>query len=226
MEFHLFPKLPTELRFRIWTLSLPAPREFGPIGPKGSESHHSTANTTTTDTEEKASESDSDIPALNINHESRTVALQHLTRVWDDNASKVIYVNYVLDAFTFTSIDYLLHLVRRSGLMGGGGPFPCCKDMKSMQRIKIMFTIQSLSLHLRMCLERVLQPFRVLREIVVVVKMAFKGDVYRSNSIEKSVVKTIGDARGFAGEILERWGKGEVRKDWKSPELIIEELRV
>lgn len=95
--------------------------------------------------------------------------------------------------------------------------------MQTMQKIKIMFTIQSLNLHLRMCLERVLQPFVVLREIVVVVKMPFQGDVYRSNSIEKSVEKTIKDAKAFAGEILERPWQGKVGQ---VPEMVIEELRV
>ncbi|KAK0105509.1 hypothetical protein ONS95_004130 [Cadophora gregata] len=223
MEFHQFPKLPTELRFRIWSFTLPTPREFGPIGPKGTEPQSTKDSTSNLNESGNNAFLEFEIPALHINHESRTVALQHLTRAWDDNASKVIYVNYSLDTFTFTSIDYLLHLVRRSGLMHGGGPFPSCKDMKNMQRIKITFTIQSLNLHLRMCLERVLQPFDVLREIVVVVKMSFQGDVYRSNSIEKSVAKTITDAKGFAREILEKSWEGRAGK---VPRLVIEELRV
>ena len=223
MEFHLFTKLPTELRFRIWRFTLPTLREFGPIGPKGTEPHSQPDNTTLSYDSDRKACLELEIPALYINHESRFVALQHLTRAWDNNASKVIYVKYAVDTFTFTSIDYLLHLVRRSGLMNGGGPFPACKDMQTMQKIKIMFTIQSLNLHLRMCLERVLQPFVVLREIVVVVKMPFQGDVYRSNSIEKSVEKTIKDAKAFAGEILERPWQGKVGQ---VPEMVIEELRV
>ncbi|PVH75612.1 hypothetical protein DL98DRAFT_593007 [Cadophora sp. DSE1049] len=223
MEFHVFSRLPTELRFRVWVFTLPPPREFGPIGPKGTEPHSAKDNTIESYQYPKNASLELELPALHVSHESRTVALQHLTRAWDDNASKVIYVNYALDTFTFTSIDYLLHLVRRSGLMDGGGPFPCSKDMESMQRIKIMFTIQSLNLHLRMCLERVLQPFKALREIVVIVKMSFPGDVYRSNSIEKSVSKTITDANGFAREILEKWWKDNAGT---APLLVIEELRV
>ncbi|KAH7390387.1 hypothetical protein BKA64DRAFT_122709 [Cadophora sp. MPI-SDFR-AT-0126] len=223
MEFHLFPKLPAELRCKIWRFTLPTSREFDPIGPKGIDYQSAKDNTSSTYESEKSVSLDFELAVLQISHESRVVALRHLTRAWDDNASKVIYVNHALDTFTFTSIDYLLHLVRRSGLMDGGGPFPCCKDMENMQRIKIMFTIQSLNLHLRMCLERVLQPFVALRELVVIVKMSFQGDVYRSNSIEKSVVKTLTDARGFAGEILEKCWKGEART---APQLVIEELRM
>ena len=223
MEFYLFAKLPTELRFKIWRFTLPTPREFGPIGPKGTEPHSHPENTTSSFGSDRNAYLELEIPALYINHESRAVALQHLTRAWDDNASKVIYVNYALDTFIFTSIDYLLHLVRRSGLMNGGGPFPSCKDMQNMQRIKIMFTIQSLNLHLRMCLERVLQPFKELREIVVVVKMPFQGDVYKSNSIEKSVSKTIAEAKGFARKILENCWED---KAGPVPLLVVEERRV
>jgi hypothetical protein len=94
-DFHLFPNLPLELRRLIWTFSLPGPRRIIPfttyntseLSPEGTFSRNHTTYR--------------DLIALQINRESRSLALRHYTN-WHHAASfGYQYVDFSIDSIYF-----------------------------------------------------------------------------------------------------------------------------
>jgi hypothetical protein len=94
-DFHLFPHLPLELRHLIWTFSLPSPRRIIPfttyntleLSPEGIFSRNLTTY--------------HDLIALQINRESRSLALRHYTN-WHHAASfGYQYVDFSIDSIYF-----------------------------------------------------------------------------------------------------------------------------
>jgi 2EXR family len=80
--FHLFPKLPTELRFNIWELAFSGPRTIIPIFPYGeSEDLNSRPQNPST---------------LYVNKESRDITLKYYTKI-DTPPHGSQYVNFAVD---------------------------------------------------------------------------------------------------------------------------------
>src|SRR6187402_677318 len=108
--FEPFPLCPTEIRLKIWYFSLPEPREIGPTVNYCSQSYICKTQ---------------DPAALQVNQESREVALKHYTqrplgrlRRWRDGIqpnSRWIqryprYVDYTTDTILALNIDH--HLIQ------------------------------------------------------------------------------------------------------------------
>jgi hypothetical protein len=94
-DFHLFPNLPLELRRLIWKFSFPGPRRIIPfttyntleLGPEGTFSRNHTTYR--------------DLIALQINRESRSLALRHYSN-WHHAASfGYQYVDFSIDSIYF-----------------------------------------------------------------------------------------------------------------------------
>jgi hypothetical protein len=80
--FHLFPKLPTELRFAIWELAFPGPRTITPMLPGGEI--------------EDLSSRPQNPSTLYVNNESRQIALKHYDKIGVPSRGPR-YVNFTVD---------------------------------------------------------------------------------------------------------------------------------
>jgi len=224
-DFHLFPNLPLELRRLIWTFSLPGPRRIIPfttyntleLSPEGTFSRNHTTYR--------------DLIALQINRESRSLALRHYTN-WHHAASfGYQYVDFSIDSIYFEEDTFvpqeIPHVTANSNPVVGI-PTTLLKlsraDLSRIRNLDVAFReVEEVKNRLSMWISKWLGGVFPAVEVLNVILVVGRDQDWTDDRVQKVLNETkfLGDEK--IGEIVRR--KERQGLVWRPPLLTVEVLK-
>jgi 2EXR family len=227
-DFHLFSNLPLELRRLIWTFSLPGPRRIIPF------TTYNTSELSLEGTFTRNHTTYRDLIALQINRESRSLALRHYTN-WHHAASfGYQYVDFSIDSIYFEEDAFVPkespHVTPNSNPVVGT-PTTLLKlsraDLSRVKNLDVSFTEveggEEVKKRLSMWISKWLGGAFTAVEVLNVLLVVERGEHWTNDRVQKVVNETKfwGDEK--IGEIVRR--KERQGLVWKPPLLTVEVLK-
>jgi len=224
-DFHLFPNLPLELRRLIWTFSLPGPRRIIPF------TTYNTSELSLEGTFTRNHTTYRDLIALQVNRESRSLALRHYAN-WHHAASfGYQYVDFSIDSIYFEEDAFVPkespHITMNSNPIVGT-PTTLLKlsraDLSRIKNLDVSFReMDEIKDRLSMWIPKWLGGVFPAVEMLNVLLVVGRDEDWTDESVQKVVNETkfLGDEK--IGEIVRR--KERQGLVWRPPLLTVEVLK-